>query len=107
VGGQKVSTNLVYFVPSKQIKLPHASVAAEISQAGDGYDVILSSTVLARSVYVSLGELDAQFSDNFFDLLPGDKQTIHITSKATLGDLKSQMKVISLVDAFSSSVAEK
>jgi beta-mannosidase len=107
IDGQEVSTNLVYFVPSKQIKLPRASIAAEISQTGNGYDVTLSSAVLARSVYVSFGELDVQFSDNFFDLLPGEKQTIHITSKATLGDLKFQMKVISLVDAFSSSVAEK
>jgi beta-mannosidase len=107
LGGQKVSTNLVYFVPSKQIQLPHASVSAEISQSGDGYDVALSSAELARSVYVSFGELDAQFSDNYFDLLPREKQTIHITSKATLSDLKSQMKVMSLVDAFSSSVTEK
>jgi len=107
IGGQTVSTNLVYFVPSKQIQLPHASVATEISAAGDGYDVTLSSAELARSVYVSFGELDAQFSDNFFDLLPGEKQTIHVTSKATLVDLKSQIKVMSLVDAFSSSVAEK
>jgi beta-mannosidase len=107
VGGQEVSRNLVYFVPSKQIQLPHVSVAAEISQAGDGYAVTLSSAELARSVYVSFGELDAEFSDNYFDLLPGAKQTIHVTSKATLADLKSQMKVVSLVDAFSSPVAEK
>jgi beta-mannosidase len=107
VGGQKVSTNLVYFVPSKQIQLPHASVSAEISQARDGYDVALTSAGLARSVYVSFGELDAQFSDNYFDLLPGEKQTIHVTSKATLADLKSQMKVMSLVDAFSSPAMEK
>jgi beta-mannosidase len=69
--------------------------------------VTLSSAGLARSVYVSFGELDAQFSDNYFDLLPGEKQTIHVTSKATLADLKSQMKVISLVDAFSTPAAEK
>jgi beta-mannosidase len=106
IGGHKVSSNLVHFVPSKQIKLPHPPVASEISQSGDGYDVTLSSAVLARSVYVSFGELDAQFSDNYFDLLPGEKQAIHITSKATLGDLKSQMKVMSLMDAFSPPVAE-
>ncbi len=107
IGGQKVSTNLVYFLPSKQIKLPPAPITAEISQAGEGYDVTLSSASLARSVYVSFGEFDAQFSDNYLDLLPGEKQTIHVTSKAMLADLKAQMKVMSLVDAFPSSVAEK
>jgi beta-mannosidase len=107
VGGQEVSTNLVYFVPSKQIQLPHTSVTPEITRAGDGYDVVLSSAGLARSVYVSFGELDVQFSDNYLDLLPGEKQTIHVSSKATLADLKSQITVMSLVDAFLSHVAEK
>ena len=101
VGGQKVSTNLVYFVPSKKIQLPHASVGSEITRAGDGFDVTLTSPVLARSVYVSFGELDAQFSDNYLDILPGENQTIHVSSKATLEELKSQMKIMSLVDAFS------
>ncbi|HEY1741980.1 MAG TPA: glycoside hydrolase family 2 protein [Granulicella sp.] len=107
VGGQAISTNLIYFVPSRQIQLPHVSITAEISQVEDGYNLTLSSAALARSVYVSFGELDVQFSDNYFDLLPGEKQTIHLTSKAPLGDLKSQIKVISLGDAFSPSVAEK
>jgi len=100
VGDQKVSTNLVYFVPSKQIQLPHAFVSAEISAAKDGYDVTLSSPGLARSVYLSFGEFDAQYSDNYLDLLPGEKQTIHVTSKVPLEDLKSQMKIISLANAF-------
>jgi len=107
VGGHEVSRNLVYFVPSKQIVLPHVSVAAEITQAGDGYEVTLSSPGLARDVYVSFGELDAEFSDNYLDLLPGEKQTIRITSKASLADLKSQMKVVSLADAFSTPVTGK
>jgi len=102
-----ISTNLVYFVPSKQIQLPHVSIATEISQVEDGYNLTLSSAALARSVYVSFGELDVQFSDNYFALLPGEKQTIHLTSKALLGDLKSQIRVISLGDAFSPPVAEK
>lgn len=67
----------------------------------------LNSAVLARSVYVSFGEYDAQFSDNYLDLLPGEKQTIRVRSKAALADLKSQMTVMSLGDAFLSPVAEK
>ena len=105
--GSKLSTNLVYFVPSKQIKLPQTTITSEVLQAGDGYDVVLSSTMLSRSVYVSFGKLDPQYSDNYFDLLPGEKKTIHITSKDSLADLKSQMKVMSLVDAFSSSIEAK
>ena len=100
VDGQKVSSNTVFFAPSKQIHLPEAAVSSEIKQAGDGFDVTLISRVLARSTYVSFGEADTDYSDNYIDLLPNEPVTIHVTSKSSLDDLRSQMKVVSLVDAF-------
>jgi beta-mannosidase len=60
----------------------------------------LQSAKLARSVYVSFGDLDVQSSDNYFDLLPGENVTLHLKSTATLEQLKTGMKVISLMDAF-------
>lgn len=60
----------------------------------------LSSVTLARSVYVSFGELDAKFSDDYVDLLPGEPVEITITSPATLDQLKSNMKIMSLANAF-------
>ena len=56
--------------------------------------------VLARSVYLSFGDLDVKVSDNYFDLLPGETAEITVTSAASLDALKAQMKVISLTDAF-------
>lgn len=102
IGGKAVSSNLVFFVPSKQIQLVPATVTAEIAPKGDGYDAVLRSPVLARAVYLSFGEADAQFSDNYINLLPNEPVTIHITSNSSLAELKAQMKIISLVDAFQS-----
>jgi beta-mannosidase len=51
-------------------------------------------------VYLSFGSLDVKVSDNYFDLLPGETVEITATSVATLEALKTQMKVISLTDAF-------
>jgi beta-mannosidase len=101
VNGQKVSSNIVFFAPSKQIQLPPAAISSKIKSSGDGFDIALSSPVLARSVYISFGEADAEFSDNYIDLLPGEPVNIHVTSKSSLDQLRSQMKVVSLVDAFS------
>ena len=56
--------------------------------------------MLARSVYLSFGNLDVQVSDNYFDLLPGETAEIAVTSAASLDELKAQLKVISLTDAF-------
>jgi len=64
------------------------------------YTLHLASPVLAPGVYVSFGNLDAKPADNYFDLLPGQPVDLTITSAASLDDLKAQMKVISLTDAF-------
>ena len=58
------------------------------------------TTALARSVYVSFGALDAKPSDNYVDLLPNEPVEITITSTATLDQLKSNLKVMSLAEAF-------
>jgi beta-mannosidase len=108
VEGHDVSSNLVYFAPTKEIKLPQADIKATLVSAktGGGYDLELNSSVLARSVYVSFDSSDATFSDNYIDLLPGQEVTIHITSAAGLDELRRQMKVVSLVDAFQGEVVK-
>jgi beta-mannosidase len=105
IGGKEVSSNVAFFVPSKQIHLLPASVSSEISQAGDGFNVVLRSPVLARSVYLSFGKAEVKFSDNYVNLLPNEPLTIHITGNATLDELKTELKVISLIDAFSPSAS--
>jgi beta-mannosidase len=49
---------------------------------------------------VSFGDADVRFSDNYFDLLSNEPVMIHVTSQSSLEDLRRQMKVVSLVDAF-------
>lgn len=105
VEGKQVSSNVIYFAPTKLVRLPHPQIAAELSRQGDGYVLRLSSPVLARSVYVSFGDLDARYSDNYVDLVPGQAVEIHVTSPATLEDLKAKMTIQTLADAFSSAMA--
>ena len=100
VEGKPVSDNLVYFAPTKLIHLPTAQISADLTGANGSYHLRLSSPVLARSVYASFGENDIKFSDNYVDLLPGETADIVITSTATLDQLKSSLRIVSLVDAF-------
>ena len=80
--------------------LKPAKLNVELRGAAGNYVLRVSSPVLARSVYASFGELDAKYSENYFDLLPGESVEINVTSSATLDELKAKMQVISLVDAF-------
>ena len=105
VEGKAVSRNLLYLVPTKQITLPAAHITSELTQAADGYHLKLSSPVLARSVYVTLGDLDSELSDNYFNLLPGETVDIEVKSGESLDRLKAALKLESLSDAFAPSTA--
>ncbi|MEO6828465.1 MAG: glycoside hydrolase family 2 protein [Acidobacteriaceae bacterium] len=107
VNGKKVSSNLTYFIPTKQVHLPATHIERRLTGTEGSYDLHLSSRVLARSVYISFGDSDATLSDNYFDLLPRESQDIHIDSKASLDQLTRSMKIISLVDAIVSNPSDK
>ena len=95
-----VSRNLVYLRSTKQIRLPVAHIAADVMPDGDAYRVRLTSGALARSVCLSFGALDAEPSDNYFDLLPGESVDIRINGAVSPDDLRKNLTVRSLVDAF-------
>jgi beta-mannosidase len=101
MNGSVISRNLTYLAPVKEVHLKPAQLKVDATGAKGSYKVRITSPVLARSVYLSFGNLDVQVSDNYFDLLPGETAEITATSTASLDALKAQLKVISLTDAFS------
>jgi beta-mannosidase len=83
------------------LELPAApKIETTLNQSGGDYTVTLQSSSLARSVYVSFADLDVQSSDNYFDLLPAEPVTLHLTSSATLEQIKSALKTMSLTEAY-------
>jgi beta-mannosidase len=105
VGGQKVSSNLIFFNVTHDLDLPVAPrIDTALTKTGVGYDVKVQSAKLARSVYLSFGNLDVQASDNYFDLLPGEPVTLHLKTSAAQDQLQSAMKVISLTDAYDENI---
>jgi len=101
VGGKRVSRNLIFFEVTHNLDLPVApAIETNLSQTGSDYAITLQSSQLARSVYLSFGDLDVEVSDNYFDLLPGESATVTLRSSAPLEQLKSALKLQSLTDAY-------
>jgi beta-mannosidase len=103
-GGARISRNLAYLAPVEEIHLKPAVLKVETTGTAGSYKIRITSPVLARSVYLSASNLDVKLSDNYFDLLPGETVEIVATSTVSLDILRSQLKVISLTDAFGASV---
>ena len=107
VGGLKMSNNLIYLVPTKQVHLPDAHISTELTSAVQGFFLKLSSPELARNVYVTFGDASAEVSDNYFDLLPGEPVVVKVVSGETGNTLKAKLRVISLADAFQAADTSK
>jgi beta-mannosidase len=103
IAGKNVSRNLVYLDVAHNLELPVApKIAITLTKGGEDYTVTLQASSLARDVFLSFADLEAQTSDNYFDLIPGEMVTVHVKSQATAEQLQSAMKTISLTDAFNS-----
>ncbi len=98
--GSQLSRNLLYIAPTKEIQLKPAKLSITTIGTNGIYKIRVTSPVLARDVYISLGAIDAKLTDNYFDILPGETAEINATTNATLAELKAQLKVVSLTDAF-------
>jgi beta-mannosidase len=101
VAGKKVSRNLLLFDATHNLELPvMPKIETTLSQTGADYTITLQSPKLARSVYLSFGDLDVESSDNYFDLLPGEPATVTLKSAAAIDQVRGALKIMSLTDAF-------
>jgi beta-mannosidase len=101
VAGQTVSRNELFLDTMRNLRLPvKPAVHSSITGTAPNYSITLLSPVLVRNVYLSFGDLQVTPSDNYFDLLPGEETTVHLTSSSTLDSLQRAVKVMSLTDAF-------
>ena len=92
-GDKVVSRNLVFFDEAKTLALPTPAIHSALATGADGYTLTLTTDALARDVWVSFGDLDAELSDNAFDLLPGQSVTLSVHSKMGLDALKRALQV--------------
>jgi beta-mannosidase len=99
VEGHDVSRALVFFDAAKRLALPRPHIRTQWAPSADGYTLTLRADALAREVWVSFGALDAQVSDNAFDLLPGEPLSLHVSSTAGLDALHDALRLQDLASA--------
>ena len=78
--GKVLSEVIHYFSFPKEQELPEAKVSYKIKTFDGKCEVTLSAKQLARDIFVEIPIQGAKFTDNFFDLLPGQTKKITITS---------------------------
>lgn len=85
VGELRVLNNVIdrqihYLVYPKDIQLPvDPGVSFQVEQIRNKYIIHLETKKLAKNVYLFLMKDNGHFSDNYFDLLPGEKKEVTLT----------------------------
>jgi len=93
--------NVFYLKDPKDLNLQQPSVDVDIIAKGDQYILQVHSSGLAKNVYLQLpADKSAVFSDNYMDVLPGETLNIYLRSNLTLKQVKSNLIVMNLLDAY-------
>jgi len=75
---QVIAENLLFFEHPKNLNLPEANISVETRKTEKGYVLSLKTDHLAKNVFLDTPDGIGHFSDNFFDLLPGQTKIIHL-----------------------------
>jgi beta-mannosidase len=100
VNGEIISKNHYYFRPFKELATVSPVVEHTIARVDSGFHIELTTNKLAKNVYLQMGSEEGFFSDNYFDLLPDEKVTIHLKTEITEAKLREVLTIRTLDDAF-------
>ncbi len=100
VEGKVAYETTSYFKESKDLDLPAPTLATEVSKIEKGYQITVTTDKLAKNVYFSYDEAEGWFSDNYFDLLPGQSKTIVFETKEDINNLRDKLLIRTLQDTY-------
>jgi len=98
--GKVLSKNSYFFEPFKKLKISQPTVEYTVVKTNSGFNIVLKTDKLAKNIYLQIGDEKGFFSDNYFDLLPGDKVSINLKTKISEAKLKEVLTVRTLDGAF-------
>ena len=98
--GKVVSSKDYFFYWPNKLELPETNIKTKVKYADGKYTVTLSSKKLAKDVFIEIPVLGAKFTDNFFNLLPGERKVIEITSPELKAADKTKITVKHLRETY-------
>jgi beta-mannosidase len=98
--GNVVSRNTLFFNNLKDFNLPKAEVHYEIAQSDNGFDISLTSSKLAKNAFLTIGDEKGFFSDNYFDILPGEIVKVKLTTQISKDKLNEVFAIQTLDQSY-------
>jgi beta-mannosidase len=90
--GKLLADRNYYFVPQKDIKWAKAQIQLEVKKLEEGYWLYLQTDRPARAVRLTHPE-KGHFSDNWFDLMPGEGKSLIFETESEIEDFKNKLEI--------------
>ena len=98
--GDVLDQQLFYFEHPKFLDLPETAIRQKVKYNDGAYEVTLKSSHLAKDVFIEIPIQGARFTDNFFDLLPGETKKVIITAPELTKEGKTPITVKHLRETY-------
>jgi len=95
-----IAENIYYFNYPKDLVLKRPELAIDIETNSKDYIIHISTDYLAKNIYLSVEDEDVFFSDNYFDLVPGEEKIILLKTGTPIENIDEKLKVITLDDTY-------
>lgn len=84
----------------KELALPRPHLTQTIETTPQGVTLTLTTDCLAKDVFIEIPTQGADFSDNFFDLLPGERKVVTIGGANITPDDIARIRIRTLTDTY-------
>lgn len=91
--GKELTRDVHFFERTKDLDLPQTNIDYKVKTTDGKCEVTLKSAKLAKDIFIQIPYQGARFTDNFFDLLPGETRKIIITSPEIKKGDKPEIKI--------------
>jgi len=98
-----IARNILYFLPVKELTLPVPKINKTLQLENGEFVLELSSDKLVKNLYLSLSQGNGFFSDNYFDMLPGEKVTVHYKPEdnpLTLEEFQKELQLMQMAEIY-------
>ena len=97
-GGKTLYNGHKFLALPKELALPRPHLTQAIETTPQGVTLTLTTDCLAKDVFIEIPTQGADFSDNFFDLLPGERKVVTIEGANITPDDIARIRIRTLTD---------